>query len=241
MTDTFTLFYCMILSNGLKIINRPKNVAHIILLVSTIQTTSFSSNNLISVSLTISLTDLFFPLLQCIHLQNPKLRSLAQPPTAVTSVDRKNPIRSSPYGSSGEKPSSDLTSWFVKQSNMAAASSSSTESPKTTTERRGIPGAQFVEDVETYLTETGFDVNSALAFLQERSLHFFSMLLKFFRVFCFVFVFSWDWIVLAFYLVDAIEFSGFSSINWLRWNFLLSNGIFRYYTEIFFFHCLLFS
>ncbi|TYH86312.1 hypothetical protein ES332_D01G033500v1 [Gossypium tomentosum] len=96
------------------------------------------------------------------------LRSLAQPPTAVKSDDRKKPLRSSPCGSSGETPSSDLISRFVKQSNMAAASSSSTESPKTTTERRGIPGAQFVEDVETYLTQTGFDVNSALAFLQER-------------------------------------------------------------------------
>ncbi|XVE65496.1 hypothetical protein DITRI_Ditri08aG0004500 [Diplodiscus trichospermus] len=51
--------------------------------------------------------------------------------------------------------------------NMAAASSSST-SPQTTTERRGIPGAQFVEDVETYLSQTGLDVNSSLAFLQER-------------------------------------------------------------------------
>ncbi|XP_021686780.2 prefoldin subunit 3 isoform X3 [Hevea brasiliensis] len=37
-----------------------------------------------------------------------------------------------------------------------------------TTERRGIPGAQFVEDVETYLTQSGLDVNSALSFLQER-------------------------------------------------------------------------
>ncbi|CAI0466927.1 unnamed protein product [Linum tenue] len=36
------------------------------------------------------------------------------------------------------------------------------------TERRGIPGAQFVEDVETYLTQSGLDVNSALSFLQER-------------------------------------------------------------------------
>ncbi|XVF28187.1 hypothetical protein REPUB_Repub15cG0007100 [Reevesia pubescens] len=53
---------------------------------------------------------------------------------------------------------------------MAAvvASSSSSTSPKTTTERRGIPGAQFVEDVETYLSQNGLDVNSALAFLQER-------------------------------------------------------------------------
>ena len=66
---------------------------------------------------------------------------------------------------------------------MAAASSSSA-SPKTTTERRGIPGAQFVEDVETYLSQTGFDVNSALAFLQERSLLFLSIypLLKIFLV-----------------------------------------------------------
>ncbi|XP_004295060.1 PREDICTED: probable prefoldin subunit 3-like isoform 2 [Fragaria vesca subsp. vesca] len=46
-----------------------------------------------------------------------------------------------------------------------ATSSSSTE---VVTERRGIPGAQFVEDVQTYLTQTGFDCNSALAFLQER-------------------------------------------------------------------------
>ncbi|KAM0984745.1 hypothetical protein ACFX13_012299 [Malus domestica] len=47
-----------------------------------------------------------------------------------------------------------------------------TESPSSSsaavTERRGIPGAQFVEDVQTYLTQLGLDVNSALAFLQER-------------------------------------------------------------------------
>ncbi|XP_059429135.1 prefoldin subunit 3 [Corylus avellana] len=46
---------------------------------------------------------------------------------------------------------------------MASPSSSSM-----VTERRGIPGAQFVEDVQTYLTQLGLDVNSALAFLQER-------------------------------------------------------------------------
>lgn len=46
---------------------------------------------------------------------------------------------------------------------MASSSSSSN-----LTERRGIPGAQFVEDVQTYLTQLGLDVNSALAFLQER-------------------------------------------------------------------------
>jgi hypothetical protein len=51
------------------------------------------------------------------------------------------------------------------------ASSSSTAvatATETTTERRGIPGAQFVEDVETYLNQSGLDVNSALSFLQER-------------------------------------------------------------------------
>ncbi|KAL2470257.1 putative prefoldin subunit 3 [Abeliophyllum distichum] len=36
------------------------------------------------------------------------------------------------------------------------------------TERRGIPAAAFVEDVQIYLSQTGLDVNSALAFLQER-------------------------------------------------------------------------
>ncbi|XP_062108822.1 prefoldin subunit 3 [Humulus lupulus] len=47
------------------------------------------------------------------------------------------------------------------------ASSSSTEA-EVVAERRGIPGAQFVEDVQTYLNQSGLDVNSALAFLQER-------------------------------------------------------------------------
>ncbi|XP_051118416.1 prefoldin subunit 3 isoform X2 [Andrographis paniculata] len=36
------------------------------------------------------------------------------------------------------------------------------------TERRGIPAAVFVEDVQTYLSQLNLDVNSALAFLQER-------------------------------------------------------------------------
>ncbi|CAI9118902.1 OLC1v1020529C1 [Oldenlandia corymbosa var. corymbosa] len=35
-------------------------------------------------------------------------------------------------------------------------------------ERRGVPAASFVEDVQTYLSESGLDANSALAFLQER-------------------------------------------------------------------------
>ncbi|KAA8531202.1 hypothetical protein F0562_005884 [Nyssa sinensis] len=35
------------------------------------------------------------------------------------------------------------------------------------TERRGIPAAAFVEDVQSYLTQSGLDVNSSLVFLQE--------------------------------------------------------------------------
>ncbi|XP_064945212.1 prefoldin subunit 3-like [Musa acuminata AAA Group] len=50
----------------------------------------------------------------------------------------------------------------------AAASASSPTSPAAVTERRGIPGASFVEDVETYLKQSGLDANSSLAFLQER-------------------------------------------------------------------------
>ncbi|KAJ6902768.1 hypothetical protein NC651_020296 [Populus alba x Populus x berolinensis] len=49
-----------------------------------------------------------------------------------------------------------------------ASSSTAAAATETTTERRGIPGAQFVEDVETYLNQSGLDVNSALSFLQER-------------------------------------------------------------------------
>ncbi|XP_015167277.1 probable prefoldin subunit 3 isoform X1 [Solanum tuberosum] len=49
---------------------------------------------------------------------------------------------------------------------IAAESSSATESGLT--ERRGIPAASFVEDVQSYLNHSGLDVNSALSFLQER-------------------------------------------------------------------------
>ncbi|KAI8003734.1 putative prefoldin subunit 3 [Camellia lanceoleosa] len=52
-------------------------------------------------------------------------------------------------------------------SKMATASSSSSASSGVT-ERRGIPAAAFVEDVHTYLSQLGLDVNSALSFLQER-------------------------------------------------------------------------
>ncbi|KAM0951200.1 putative prefoldin subunit 3 [Dioscorea sansibarensis] len=48
---------------------------------------------------------------------------------------------------------------------MAAASVSSSS---VVTERRGIPAASFVVDVQTYLTQSGLDVNSSLSFLQER-------------------------------------------------------------------------
>ncbi|KAF9677197.1 hypothetical protein SADUNF_Sadunf08G0082800 [Salix dunnii] len=52
---------------------------------------------------------------------------------------------------------------------MASSSSSAAAAASASaTERRGIPGAQFVEDVETYLNQSGLDVNSALSFLQER-------------------------------------------------------------------------
>ncbi|KAK7291702.1 hypothetical protein RIF29_07064 [Crotalaria pallida] len=57
---------------------------------------------------------------------------------------------------------------------MASSSSSSSTagggggSGQVVAERRGIPGAQFVEDVQTYLTQLGLDVNSTLSFLQER-------------------------------------------------------------------------
>ncbi|GMH18230.1 hypothetical protein Nepgr_020071 [Nepenthes gracilis] len=49
---------------------------------------------------------------------------------------------------------------------MAASSSSAL------TERRGIPAASFVEDVQTYLNQSGLDVNSALAFPRKVLLFF---------------------------------------------------------------------
>ncbi|KAL4643171.1 hypothetical protein ACB092_02G074500 [Castanea dentata] len=57
---------------------------------------------------------------------------------------------------------------------MASSSATTIVSPSSSssgsgiTERRGIPGAQFVEDVQTYLNQLGLDVTSALAVLQER-------------------------------------------------------------------------
>ncbi|KAL7178321.1 hypothetical protein ACSBR2_031469 [Camellia fascicularis] len=53
-------------------------------------------------------------------------------------------------------------------SKMATASSSSSSASSGVTERRGIPAAAFAEDVHTYLSQLGLDVNSALSFLQER-------------------------------------------------------------------------
>ncbi|XP_021774275.1 probable prefoldin subunit 3 [Chenopodium quinoa] len=43
-----------------------------------------------------------------------------------------------------------------------------TSSSTAVVERRGIPAAAFVEDVQTYLNQSDLDVNSALAFFQER-------------------------------------------------------------------------
>ncbi|KAL2921111.1 putative prefoldin subunit 3, partial [Bienertia sinuspersici] len=43
-----------------------------------------------------------------------------------------------------------------------------TSSSSDVRERRGIPAAAFVEDVQTYLQQSDLDVNSALSFLQER-------------------------------------------------------------------------
>nr|XP_043638936.1 probable prefoldin subunit 3 [Erigeron canadensis] len=56
---------------------------------------------------------------------------------------------------------------------MATSSSASSLSPPQSggamvAERRGIPAASFVEDVQVYLNQLGLDVNSTLAFLQER-------------------------------------------------------------------------
>lgn len=51
---------------------------------------------------------------------------------------------------------------------VPSSSSSSPPAPTQVGERRGIPAAAFVEDVQTYLTQLGLDVNSTLSFLQER-------------------------------------------------------------------------
>jgi hypothetical protein len=48
------------------------------------------------------------------------------------------------------------------------SSSSPSGSGSDLTERRGIPAAKFIQDVETYLSQSGLDPNSALAFHQER-------------------------------------------------------------------------
>lgn len=57
---------------------------------------------------------------------------------------------------------------------MATASASS--SSAAVTERRGIPGAQFVEEVQTYLTQAGLNVNLPSPFSKKSSAHFDSLL-----------------------------------------------------------------
>ncbi|WZZ01413.1 hypothetical protein YC2023_073741 [Brassica napus] len=48
------------------------------------------------------------------------------------------------------------------------SSSSPSGSGGDLSERRGIPAAKFIQDVETYLSQSSLDSNSALAFHQER-------------------------------------------------------------------------
>ncbi|KAF7806815.1 putative prefoldin subunit 3 [Senna tora] len=50
---------------------------------------------------------------------------------------------------------------------MASSSSSSSASASKVTERRGIPGAQFVEDVQTYLTQSGLKICLLLLTIQQ--------------------------------------------------------------------------
>ena len=50
------------------------------------------------------------------------------------------------------------------------SSSSPSGSGGDLSERRGIPAAKFIQDVETYLSQSSLDSNSALAFHQERFL-----------------------------------------------------------------------
>jgi hypothetical protein len=57
---------------------------------------------------------------------------------------------------------------FPPPSPIMAAAAAAASTPQGVAERRGIPAAAFVEDVEAYLRQSGLDVNSALAFLQER-------------------------------------------------------------------------
>ncbi|KAK1440827.1 hypothetical protein QVD17_06659 [Tagetes erecta] len=51
---------------------------------------------------------------------------------------------------------------------MAQPSSPPQSGSEAVAERRGIPAASFVKDVEAYLNQLGLDVNSTLSFLQER-------------------------------------------------------------------------
>ncbi|KAM0013332.1 putative prefoldin alpha [Helianthus debilis subsp. tardiflorus] len=51
---------------------------------------------------------------------------------------------------------------------MATSSSPPQIGSEVVAERRGIPAASFVKDVQAYLNQLGLDVNNTLAFLQER-------------------------------------------------------------------------
>ncbi|XP_078436263.1 prefoldin 3 [Wolffia australiana] len=68
-------------------------------------------------------------------------------------------------------PTSSLTRLLCllqQEMDVSMDSTSGSSSLPSTTGRRGIPAASFVQDVQTYLTQSGFDVSTALTFLQER-------------------------------------------------------------------------
>ena len=77
---------------------------------------------------------------------------------------------------------------------MATSSSPPQSGTEVVAERRGIPAASFVKDVQAYLNQLGLDVNSTLAFQQERSsififIPFVLFEFKFIVIFWFLFAF----------------------------------------------------
>lgn len=87
------------------------------------------------------------------------------------------------------KTTTNTASCYSVRFHCGASTMASSSSSSNVTERRGIPGAQFVEDVQTYLTQLGLDVNSALAFLQERSFSLFTFSLHTFLKFHILWIF----------------------------------------------------
>jgi len=94
---------------------------------------------------------------------DPPNRNPIPPLWALTKLPPPPPSPSSLYTWAFASLSLSLTHTHA-HTHMAASAST----PQGVAERRGIPAAAFVEDVEAYLRQAGLDVNSALAFLQER-------------------------------------------------------------------------